>query len=324
MSLLAAAAAAFLGACTPSLGDRRWLYKAQAAWRGQLKRIPEMRPPSDVQIILFDRSCRFSSANALDRMGGASWRSSLHGGRVLLGDGSRVSPKVLAIAGEGRTGQTFVMALPSIWRAQAVASGPLGLDTLTTAVLLHEASHVAQPRLMARIGALVRQPGFGRDFDDDSIQRRFERNAIFAGSIARETRLLFAAAEARDDVEARRLTGEAAALIRARRNRWFTGANRRLGQAEDLFLSMEGAGQYVGYSWLTDPQGAGLSHRQAMAGFGARPRWWSQAQGLALVLAVKRLGLPNWREQLWGEPALVGVELLEAALRNAGSTTAAP
>ena len=77
---------------------------------------------------------------------------------------------------------------------------------------------------------------------------------------------------------------------------------------------MEGAGQYVGFSWLIDPAGGAASKERALAGFGSGARWWSQSHGLALVLAVKRLGLPGWRAQLWGEPRLVGAELLEAAL----------
>ena len=312
--MLLSLAALGAAACSPTDGDRRWIDRSRAAWRSRLDAIPELRAPPKVEVILFDRRCRLSSADALDDRVTARWAGAAHGGSIRLADGSAIPVGVTSFAGEGKRGSSFVMALPSIWASAAVKSAPLDLDRLTTAVLLHEASHVAQGRLMTRVGALVRQKGFGEDFNDDSIQRRFEKNADFAASVREETRLLFAAAEARDDGTAHALARQAGDAIKARRARWMRGGDRALATAEDLFLSMEGAGQYVGYSWLIDPQGGGVSREVAMARFGAGPRWWSQAQGLALVLAVERLGLSGWRGHLWGEPRLVGTELLEAGL----------
>ena len=317
LSLAAAAAAAAASICSPADSDRRWIDAARAAWRSRLAAIPELRAPPAVEVILFDHRCRLSSADALDDQASVRWTGGTHGGKVRLADGSAIPVGVTSFAGEGKRGSTFVMALPSIWAAAKVKTAPLDLDRLTTAVLLHEASHVAQGRLMTRVGALVRRRGFGEDFNDDSIQLRFEQNAAFTASVREETRLLFAAAQAPDDAAARMLARQARDAIKARRSRWMRGADRPLAQAEDLFLSMEGAGQYVGYSWLIDPAGGGVTRAAAMARFGAGPRWWSQAQGLALVLAIERLGLRDWRGHLWGEPRLVGAELLDAALRPA-------
>jgi hypothetical protein len=278
-----------------------------------------MTPPRDVSVILFDARCRWSSREALQRSSQARWSGSLHGGRILLADGSRIPVGVTSFAGEGRTGSSFVMALPSVWESAKVKGGPLGLPILTKAVLLHEASHVSQTALMARVGRLVRQKGFGQDFSDDSIQRRFEKQPEFVASVREETRLLFAAADTADERQARILAEHALQLIAKRRKRWFSGKDAPLEEAEDLFLSMEGAGQYVGYSWLIAKEGGGLSQTVALRGFGRSARWWSQSQGLALVLAVERLNLPGWRGQLWDQPTLVGAELLEAAVERSAS-----
>jgi hypothetical protein len=321
MSLLAAAAAAAasMAGCSPSLVDRQWMEEARSAWRRQLVRIPELTPPPQVSVILFDERCRAVSRNALARSGTVRWQSAAHRGQVLLGDGSRVPPGVMSFAGEGKVGGTFVMALPSLWEKAGVNGGPLGLRRMTIAVKLHEASHVAQTGLMTRVGALVRREKLGQDFNDDSIQKRFGGEAEFAASVKEETRLLFASSAATGDAEARRLAGDALRLMEARRQRWFRGSHRALIEAEDLFLSMEGAGQYVGYSWLIDPAGGAVAPADAMAGFGSRAKWWSQAQGLALVLTVKRLNLPGWRDHLWRRPDLIGSELLRAALATGTS-----
>lgn len=325
MSLLvAAAAAATVAGCSPSLADRQWMEEARSAWRRQLVRIPELTPPAEVSVILFDARCRAASRTALHRSGPVRWQSAAHGGQVLLGDGSRVPAGVMSFAGEGKVGATFVMALPSVWEKAKVSGGTLGLRRLTIAVKLHEASHVAQTALMGRVGALVRREKLGEDFNDDSIQKRFEKEPAFVSSVQEETRLLFAASGAAEEAEARRLAREALRLIETRRARWYRGSDRALAEAEDLFLSMEGAGQYVGFSWLVNPAGGAMAPAEAMAGFGTRPKWWSQAQGLALVLAVKRLGLPGWRGHLWGRPELVGSELLRAAVRTDSSGSPPP
>ncbi|NJC06058.1 hypothetical protein GGQ97_001851 [Sphingomonas kaistensis] len=321
MILAAAAAAALASACAPGPADKAWIHAATAAWRLQLRRLPELTPPADVTVILFDARCRLESRQALQRNTAARWTASRHDGQVLLADGTRIPATVTSFAGEGKQGgPTFVMALPSLWAAGKIPGGSLGLDRLTRAVLLHEASHVAQTALFERLSKLPKEEGLPEDFSDDSIQQQFEENVAFSASVEEETRLLFAAAAASDDKAARALAGQALAKMKARRARWFVGEDRRLGKAEDLFLSMEGAGQYVGYSWLIDPKGGALSTAEAMSGFGTRSKWWSQKQGLALILAVERLELAGWREQVWKTPHLIGVELLEAAVarsRNA-------
>ncbi|GAA4007721.1 hypothetical protein [Sphingomonas humi] len=313
--ILAAAALAVASTCTPGAADRAWIDGAMAAWRLELRRVPALKRPPKVTVILFDARCRLESRTALQTNGKAAWSATRHGGQVLLADGTRIPAKVTSFAGEGKAGgTTFVMALPSVWAAGKIPAGQLGLDKLTKAVLLHEASHVSQTILVRRVGKLASEKGLPEDFNDDSVQDRFEKEPAFAASVEKETGLLFAAAAAGDDATARDLARQALASMQARRLRWFVGRDERLREAEDLFLSMEGAGQYVGYSWLIDPEGGQTPRAEAMAGFGKRSRWWSQKQGLALVLAVERLGLPGWQTQLWQSPRLIGSQLLQAAL----------
>lgn len=310
---LAAAAASSISGCAPSATDQAWIGRARAAWHQQVRAIPGLSPPPKVSVILFDRRCRLSSRTALALGRAPDWRSTPHGGRVLLNDGTRIPVGVTSFAGEGKGGVTFVMALPSVWRGK-VNGGPVGLEALTTAVMLHEASHVAQGALLGEVSKLVARQRLPDSFNDDSIQDRFEKEPAFAAEVAEETRLLFAAAEASDREQARRLAAEASRRMAERRVRWFTGDEAYLARAEDLFLTLEGSGQYVGWHWLIDPRGGGFKRDVAMRGWGQRGRKWSQKQGLALILAVERLGLPGWQRTAWGKPELPGKELLDAAL----------
>lgn len=57
-----------------------------------------------------------------------------------------------------------------------------------------------------------------------------------------------------------------------------------------------------------------MTRDAAIKNFGRRGGWWTQDEGLALVLATERLGGTGWRACAFGSGALAGVELLDQAL----------
>jgi hypothetical protein len=194
-----------------------------------------------------------------------------------------------------------------------------------TAVFLHESAHVAQfDTYMRRVSAIAERNKLPDSFHDDSIQKRFRSNEAFAASVARETALLYAAAAASTPQKARRLAREARDLMAARRAQWFTGADAYLGEAEDQFLAMEGSGQWVGYRWLTSKHGPALAPAEALAAFGRRGGWWTQDEGLALILATERISGPAWRKRAFGDGAVAGLTMLDQALASASAGSKAP
>ena len=102
--------------------------------------------------------------------------------------------------------------------------------------------------------------------------------------------------------------------MRARHARWFTGADAYLADAEDLWLTMEGSGQWVGYQWIVHPSGGGAETSAAMANFARRGRFWSQKEGIALAFAVDRLAGFDWKRHAFGDGEMTLVEMLDAAL----------
>jgi hypothetical protein len=207
------------------------------------------------------------------------------------------------------------MSAPSVWRAGNVPPGPMGLETLMVAVMLHEASHIAQSNTYgARITALSQRYNLPDDFNDDSLQHDFEPNAEFSASVTRETELFFRAAAARDPAEALHLARQARDMMKARAARWFVGDESFYNEAEDLWLTMEGSGQWVGYRWLVDPRGGAIPVDEAMPAFGMRSRWWSQHEGLAIALTLDRLGPRDWSRHAFGDGSQTLLQMLDAAL----------
>ena len=125
-------------------------------------------------------------------------------------------------------------------------------------------------------------------------------------------RLVYQAAAEPDALAARKLAAEALALMEARQKRWFTGGDAYWKNYDDLFLTMEGFGQWVAFAWLADPRGAGLAPdaaRKKMSG----TRWWSQEEGLALFLVIDRF-VPDWPRRAFAEKPALGIDLLRLAV----------
>ena len=302
--------------CGLSQTDQEWLNEALDAWDRTLATAAETGHPSNVQIIIFDEDCTLTSRTAMTG-GEKVWTAEPHDGEVLLPDGNKLPGQIVSFAAPAPGGAFFVMAAPSIWQAAGVQSAELGLEQLMTAVMIHEAAHVLQfPTYGSRICRLVDLHNLPDDFSDDSIQERFEAEEEFASSIIRETELLLAAAAAADRTDAVQFAAEARSLAQARHDRLFTGELAYLEEAEDVWLTLEGSAQWLGYRWLTDRRGGARSPEEAAKGFGLRGRWWSQRNGFALVAALERLTGAEWKRHAFDDGAKTAGEMLDQALQE--------
>jgi hypothetical protein len=212
----------------------------------------------------------------------------------------------------------FVMTLPSVWRAAGVTS-ELGLERLMDGVLLHEIMHTRQSGLATEhlAGPAASAGVSDAELSDDLLQERFEGDPEYVAAWGAERDLLYAAAAARSDAEARRLAGEALGLLRARRARWFNGERAGFAELDDIFLTMEGMGQWLIYRYFVSPAGGSVAPDEALAATRRGRRWWSQDEGLALVLVVDRL-LPGWQARGFRDPDWRAERLLAAAVEGEG------
>lgn len=310
------AATAAADHCDVSDADKAWINRSLDAWRFATSHITRMRAPN-ASVIFFDASCVLQSSNALDvnvRSDDVTWTATVHTGTVSLPDGEEVPAGVTSFAAGDAPTFFFVMSTPSVWSAGGVSGGSLTLETMMVAVFLHEASHLAQiGPYGARLGRLIEQNNLPEDFNDDSLQRRFQDDAEFAESVRRETELFEQAATAIDLADARNLAREARRLMRVRAERWFAGADAYWAEAEDIWITFEGAGQWIGYQWLTHPQGGGVALPDASARW-MRNRWWSQTEGFAIISALDRIVGPRWRDEAYDNGSQTALEMLDAAL----------
>ena len=297
--------------CVMPAEGARWIGDSLKAWtlvrRDKLKLTDPFRPT----IILFDAQCTYVA-----RPGPTlRWIGTPHGETVPLPNGDAIPPTVTSFTkSDDKTGNLFfVMALPSVWRA-ANKQGKHGLETLLTFVFLHEYSHTRQAVAVgAFFDTLAARYPLSEGFDDDSLQARFGSDPAYVAAYENERDLLYAAAAEPSRGKAKAIAAQALKAMRARQARWFTGADAMWRPVDDMFLTLEGVGQWAGYSWLADPHGRGLGAADAIDDARGSRKWWSQEEGLALLLVIDRL-LPGWQRKIFAPQPATGIDLLAEAV----------
>lgn len=297
------AAEATRGPCSIEASDLAWLRQALARWQRAEANDLGLLPARLPIVHAFDDRCAFTIRDAnLD----AATGSSHDGKNVVIGARTVPIGPISFADGSG----SFVMSLPSVWRAKGV-NGTFGLERLMDAVLLHEIMHTRQAALAsASLDEIERIKPTGVELSDDLIQQRFEHNAAYLADYTRERDLLFAAAAASDNATARRLALRALRQIEQRRARWFAGRDAYLGRVEDVFLTMEGMGQWLGYKMFVD---LGVTRDAALREVRRGGKYWSQDQGLALILVADRL-LPDWKRRAFDPGRWGAMDLLRASI----------
>ena len=325
-----AAPVAAPGACDVAAA-RPWIERWFAAWElasRRILRLPDAPPPD---VVFFDRTCVYTTSAV---SGGdapivegppllgkkLAWRARAHGGTLTLPNSTQVPIGLMSFTDVAKdSGPFFVMAAPAYWAEQGHGQEP-GL----TGVFLHEFAHTRQVGGMAHIlGPIDAAWSYSEELDDDVVQTHFEADPEYVKAYLAERDLLYRGADAGSAAEARALAAETLAMMRGRQARWFTGDKAVFATLDNVFLAMEGVGQWTAYAWLAHPEGGGLDRAVAIQRMLGRRRRWTQDEGLALLLVVDRL-LPEWPALEFGVPAPGALDLLERAVQGGNGPVGRP
>ena len=87
------------------------------------------------------------------------------------------------------------------------------------------------------------------------------------------------------------------------------------GEFENLFLSMEGAGQWAAYRFAKAQAGPAASDAATVTFVRDNRKYWSQEEGLALFLLLDAY-VPDWQARVFGPTLISPMALLEGGLRS--------
>lgn len=301
-----------VGECLLSDEDAAWIDQAMANWTFTRREILGASELTNIEAVFFSKDCQLNNKTIMTSEPKSPWQVSAHGGTVSRPDGETMPPVVASSAGSVDGGGYFIMSTPSVWREGGVKSD-MGLEVLMYAVMLHEGSHVLQvPTYGAMITEQAEKYGLSDDFNDDTMQDLFESNAEYAAAIQAETDMFMQSALAGTQEEARTLALQALDMIEDRRDRWLVEEYAKYRHANDVWITLEGSGQWVGYAWLVHPEGHALDPQTAIDEWGLRSRFWTQNEGFAMTLALDRLS-NDWKRPAFKEGGATITEMLRDA-----------
>lgn len=289
-------------------------------------KVDEIQP---VQFVFFDDQYVYSTSSVTIPEGISikgfdllnlklNWKKAPHHNLITLPDKTSVPVKIMSFAAEIPTGQHqafFVMPLPSFWKKMGIESKELGLDNLTTGIFLHEFSHSQQMKNFGKkITQFEKENESGADVNDDMVQNIFSKDNTYVDLYQSEIDHFYNSVIGKE--LDRKYVSKGINLYNERQKNYFKDKYRQLVKMDDIFLTMEGLGQYSMYRWLIHPQGGNLDEHTALAGVRRNKKWWSQEEGLALFLILERIKNPKfWAKDMFGSEMTTAIELIRSNMQ---------
>ncbi len=249
-----------------------------------------------------------------------SWKRELHNDTITIPDGQRIPIQLMTFAApseEKNVEAFFVMAAPIFWKEVGIESKEVGLDKLLTGVFLHEFAHTRQMNgIGSKITDFENNHTFKFEISDDIIQDYFSNDSLYVAAYNNEIDFLYAASNAKTKNRLHSLANEGLNLLKGRQSKYLLPEKKALVGMDNIFLTMEGLGQFMIVSWLTNPKGGNIPYDIAVKATRRDKKWWSQDEGLALFLILNKLTTPDWKMMFSKHPIDI-IKLLENEIKDA-------
>jgi hypothetical protein len=237
----------------------------------------------------------------------------------MLPNSKETEVRIMSYASEVENGNAyFVMPLTSYWRKNEVDDHGMGIDTLVNYVFLHEFAHTQQMKSLNDIGKVMEayEKIHPNDkLDDDILQFYYENDSTYLKDYKIERDLFQQAALVKDKNERVKLAKEALQLLKRRQIKCLEKDGRNIAKMDDVFLTLEGIGEYTAFSWLTHPKGANFSVEKVLKA--RKTGWWSQEQGLDIILLLSRFIKPKqFAKYMFGQTLTTSIDLLERQIKG--------
>ncbi|NML22640.1 hypothetical protein HHL16_17285 [Pseudoflavitalea sp. G-6-1-2] len=302
-----------------------WLFNWINAWElinKDLLKQPPVEPPA---MLFYDNEYVYtnsvvSAPNGTSIDGPAiygkniQWRKATHADSIMLPNGQTVPVQLMSFAGPvGNGGTFFVMAAPAFWENAGVKSTLFNLDMMLTGVFLHEFAHCRQYEGFGRLIDSIEQKHAFKTvpLNDDIVQGYFKSDSAYVKYFRTETEMFYSSILPPKKNMGKKFVEMGLGMIESRQRKYFTGDTAILQPLDNIFLSMEGLGQYVAVSWLCHKQGGNLPLATAVEGFRRKRNQWSQEEGLSIFLALGRFAKPGWINKQFGTNPTDVIQLLK-------------
>jgi hypothetical protein len=300
------------------------------AWELVSKDIFKLKKQAPTRFVFFDSTYVYTTS-PLTGQGGKEidgpqlfdekqvWYKKEHKGVLILPDSSKRDVQMMIFASptkEENVKAYFVMPLLSFWEKYKIDGHGIGLEKLTAGVFTHEFSHTTQFESFDKFGSYfdAYQKKFGdENFGDDMMQNIFENDTQITKEYNTEMEL-YKMAGAAMEAERKQKTKMALESFSNKHNLILSRDKKDLKTLDDIWLTMEGVGQYAMYEYFINPKGANLTEEQALKA--VKTRWWSQEEGFAMFYLLAKFKKPEiWANNFFSSDMNTIIETLEKEVK---------
>ena len=243
------------------------------------------------------------------------WYKKPHNGTLLLPDSSNVKVQMMIFASSTKEKEVktfFVMPLLSFWEQEKINDHGIGLDNLTAGVFTHEFSHTQQLGSFDKFGVYFEayMKKYGTDnFGDDMMQDIYEKDSTITSLYKNELAAFTAAAEV-DENKINEATKDALKKFEEKHKIILNRDKKDLKIIDDIWLTIEGIGQYAMYEYLINPKGGNFSKEKAYKAI--KTKSWSQEEGFAMFYLLAKYKSPElWASNFFGSNMKTITEVLK-------------
>lgn len=315
--------------------DINWLYDWIEAWELVNKDILNLPNKTVPDMIFFDSERVVTNISGyshnLKIISGpkffkkdVEWYEYMHNDSIALPNGSKLPLGIYSFASPNGDNPFFVMPAPAYWIENGESGEGISIDKHLTGVFLHEFSHVRQFSSVSEtviaidkkfhLDSLEVLENVGND--DDMIQDFFGQDSVYSSHFKNEVDFLYSAYLEKDDMKALSMLTTALERIEQRRSTYFIEEKEVFTEFDKLFLAFEGTGQYLMYAWLTHTNGGNVPRETALRATRRDKSYWSQEEGLALVLNLQRHTSINWSNEFYDSNASSIVDKLKELVKT--------
>ena len=240
------------------------------------------------------RGVHFSGPGLYDQE--INWSKQLHNDTLVLPDNKKVPLQLMTFAAPMEEGSYFVMPAPGYWKKVGLKNDIVSTNKMLNGIFVHEFAHTRQMETISQKLLGFQQSGkFNYPINDDIVQNYFQNDTAYTRQFRTEVDRFYNLLTIQNLSTLKSETKRCLEVYKTRQQDYLLPINSHLAEMEDLFLTMEGIGQYAMLSYYLSENGGNLSFENALMATRHNKRWWSQEEGLALILVYEKLvGKVDW------------------------------
>lgn len=290
-----------------TIKEHKWLWDWISSWDHLSKSTFNLETAQLPEMVFFDSTyvysnSRISIPNGIPFRGPKlysqkiDWRKQQHNGKLILPDSTETNVQIMTFAAPKNNGAYFVMPAPSYWTSIGLKNETVPLKNMLNGIFVHEFAHTRQIDAIAfKIIGFEEKGKYKYPVNDDIVQNYFQSDSLYTVNFEAEVRALYELLEIKEESDLKLRTDQWLTRFRNRQKENFISISPDLATMEDLFLTMEGIGQYAMLKYYLTDKGGKYSDSLALKATRHNKKYWSQEEGLGLILLYEKLtGEINW------------------------------